>query len=64
VRALFHALLLVLAGSIMLGGTGCSWRKGTHYSPENDPRPEPKLKRTPYTVNGKRYRPMDIAVVL
>lgn len=63
-RVLFHALLLVLAGCIMLGGTGCSWRKGTHYSPENDPRPEPKLKRTPYTVNGKRYRPMDIATAL
>jgi rare lipoprotein A len=48
----------------MLGGTGCSWRKGTHYSPEDDPRPEPKLKRSPYTVNGKRYRPMDIATAL
>ena len=48
----------------MLCGTGCSWRKALGFSPVEDTRPEPKLKKSPYTINGKRYRPMGMAEAL
>lgn len=59
-----HIFLLLLTGSILLPGTSCSWRKKLHPAPASDTRPEPKLKMKPYTVNGKRYRPMSIEAAL
>lgn len=60
-----HIALLLLAAGILLPGTGCSWRKKLSPSPaEVDTRPEPRLKKNPYTVNGRRYRPMGIQEAL
>lgn len=58
-------MLMVLAAGILLPGVGCSWRKKV--MPKQaaaDTRPEPKLKKSPYTINGKRYRPMGMAEAL
>ena len=58
-------LLVLLAAGILLPGTCCSWRKKLHSTaPQEDTRPEPKLKMKPYTVNGRRYRPMGIQEAL
>ena len=60
-----HILLALMAACILLPGTGCSWRKKTATTTETqDTRPEPKLKKQPYTVNGRRYRPMGIQQAL
>ena len=53
-----------MAAGILLPGTGCAWRKRKAAAAAADTRPEPKLKRSPYTVNGKRYRPMGIQEAL
>ena len=60
VKRLNHTAILLLAAAILLPGTGCSWRKRFQSAPAADTRPEPKLKRNSYTVNGHRYRPMGI----
>ena len=58
-------MILMLAAGILLPGTGCSWRKKFRSQQETvDTRPEPWLKKNPYTVNGKRYRPMNIEQAL
>lgn len=55
---------MVLAAGILLPGAGCAWRKKQAPQQTADTRPEPKLKKSPYTVNGKRYRPMGMAEAL
>ena len=57
-------VLLMLAAGILLPGASCTWRKPADVPAPVDNRPEPKLKRGPYTINGVRYRPMDIAQAL
>lgn len=57
--------MAVVAGGLLVLGTGCTWKhasKAPDYT--QDSRPEPKLKKSPYTVGGKRYRPMGIAEAL
>lgn len=64
VKLLNHTAVLLLAAAILLPGTGCSWSKRFKSAPAADTRPEPKLKRNSYTVNGRRYRPMTIEQAL
>ena len=64
VKRLNHTAILLLAAAILLPGTGCSWRKRFQSAPAADTRPEPKLKRNSYTVNGHRYHPMNIEQAL
>ena len=63
VKTLCRTAMLLLAVGIMLPGTGCAWRNKSR-SAATDTRPEPKLKKSPYTVNGKRYRPMTLEQAL
>lgn len=58
----FHLICMLLAtGGILLTGSSCSWKKASIAERlAADTRPEPKLKKGPYTVNGRRYRPMDM----
>ena len=63
VKTLCRTAMLLLAVSILLPGTGCAWRNKSR-SAAADTRPEPKLRKSPYTVNGKRYRPMNIEQAL
>lgn len=52
---------------MLLPGGSCISRKKPAAAPapaQPDTRPEPRLKRSPYTVKGKRYRPMDIETAL
>ena len=63
-RFLSHIILLTLATGILISGTGCSWSSKLQHQASADTRPEPKLKKSPYTVNGKRYRPMGIEEAL
>lgn len=57
--------IAAVAAGLLLLGAGCTW-KHTNSPPDytQDCRPEPKLKKSPYTVGGKRYRPMSIAEAL
>lgn len=64
VRNTTRYLLVLLAASVLLPGTGCNWRKKSAPAPVVDTRPEPKVKRAAYTVNGKRYKPLTIAEAL
>ena len=64
VKFIRHTANLLLAAAVLLPGTGCSWRKPFTSAPSADTRPEPKLKKNPYTVNGTRYRPMNIEQAL
>lgn len=63
-RGISRLTLLILAAGILLPGTGCSWRKDWKRTFAEDTRPEPKLKKSPYTVNGRRYRPMGMLEAL
>ena len=63
-RGLTRILTILLAAAVLLPGTGCSWRSKSIYNPATDTRPEPKLKKTSYTVNGRRYRPMGMLQAL
>lgn len=56
--------LLILAAGVLLPGASCTWRSHGKARPQVDTRPEPRLKRNPYTINGKRYRPMNIEQAL
>ena len=63
-RGVSQYLLILLAAGILLPGVGCAWRKKQAPQSAADTRPEPKLKKAPYTINGKRYRPMGMAEAL
>lgn len=63
-RGISRLTLLILAAGILLPGTGCSWRKDWKRTFAEDTRPEPKLKKSPYTVKGRRYRPMGMLEAL
>lgn len=67
VNSWYRTLMVLAAGGFLLLGTSCSW-KSSKKQPGNttqlDSRPEPKLKRSPYTVGGKRYRPMGVQEAL
>ena len=63
-RGLTRTITILLAAAILLPGTGCTWLNKDTYNPATDTRPEPKLKKTPYTVNGSRYRPMGMLQAL
>ena len=56
-------MLILMAAGILLPGTGCIRHKAAP-APVVDTRPEPKVKKSPYTVNGVRYKPMNIADAL
>ena len=56
-------MLILMAAGILLPGTGCIRHKAAP-APVVDTRPEPKVKKSPYTVNGVRYKPMSIADAL
>lgn len=56
-------MLILMAAGILLPGTGCIRHKAVP-APVVDTRPEPKVKKSPYTVNGVRYKPMSIADAL
>ena len=56
-------MLILMAAGILLPGTGCIRHKSAP-TPVVDPRPEPRVKKSPYTVNGVRYKPMSIADAL
>lgn len=61
----WRIVLGMLAAVFLLPGTSCSWRKKLRPDTQaEDTRPEPKLKKSPYTVNGRRYRPMGIQEAL
>ena len=64
VNRICHIIPILMVAGVLLPGTGCAWRKPAHESVREDTRPEPKLKKSPYTVNGRRYRPMGIAEAL
>lgn len=59
-------LLVMLAAGILLPGVGCTRRKWPASAPVPvvDNRPEPKVKKSSYTVNGVRYKPMSIPEAL
>ena len=63
VKGIFRTICLFLAaGGILLVGNSCSWKKASIAERlAADTRPEPKLKKGPYTVNGTRDRPMNLA---
>lgn len=64
-NSLRFALPLLLAAGILLPGTSCTWRKKwLKKQPVVDTRPEPRLKKSPYTVRGKRYYPMNLEQAL
>lgn len=63
-RGLTRTITILLAAAILLPGTGCTWLNKDTYNPATDTRPEPKLKKTTYTVNGRRYRPMGMLQAL
>ena len=60
-------LMLLVAGAGLLLETSCSWKSAAEQAAEQealDTRPEPKLKKSPYTVRGKRYYPMGMKEAL
>lgn len=57
-------LLLLPAVCMLLGGTSCTLRKRLAPAPVVDTRPEPRLKKSPYTVRGKRYYPLNLQKAL
>ncbi len=64
VRITARHLLIILAAATLLPGTGCLRYKRANPASEVAPRPEPRVKKSPYTINGVRYRPMGIAEAL
>lgn len=59
-----RTITILFTAVILLADTGCIWRHKDTYNPATDTRPEPRLKKTSYTVNGKRYRPMGMLQAL
>ena len=65
VKHAYRVLMMVATGGFLLLGASCSWKSGDKASRyAQDTRPEPKLKKSPYTVGGKRYRPLGVAEAL